>query len=992
MRHLANVIALPDREGHWEVVARTHVTLQINWRWLDDGLRIDVEAVQLNGPGLAQRQRAILAFDGIDQRQVVWGFGAPNEVIEITLSLRRRGEPSRTLLWVNVPLKTSEWFSDAIAEYQGEPAPPRPPTPDPLHDGDDDGDDDDVMIEPLPAAADLLPFLWLRPLSAREVDDATRRYTAAEDPASLPFYAQLAAIQGADSAKQKRTAAQDFRVAKSPPADSTFIADPASLPAPNNELAAMRATLLAVEGPQTLEALTEAADKLLGQPLTTFLADATSHAVRGNVWQSVAALALIGESGDGALAAQLVDMLRTLHYLSALAGNDLTLTEAPGRRELLQATPALPDSASAGSLTGIDGTPPALVGQWSVAGVGQLERVRHHLRGYAPGELAEVVNVMPRERQERHERSGFESERQRQQLDERTRNDDLSSEREAANELANIVKEVMCAEGSVSNLQDVTPKYGELSLMLSGTAAGSNARLQFDGDSAARLMQRVSEQAAQRMADRVSSQRGDVWREWRERRESQCIDNGDGARLVGVYRWVDRLMRVWLRDEGRRLVLAVQIETPAQAWIKQVAASGMVPLVAPVALPAFEVANGQGYVQVSPTNYQSWGAQYGLSDLPAPPDDKRLVSAQFDRVTIADSSRLRVPDGYELSSGTVTAALADTRFGLAVNVGGAGLPVHPDSPPVPTPVTLAVPDASTSTHVANLSVDVPAPATAWLNSQPLPASVAGLRGAVAVTVMTNAPLFGVTVDLVCTRVRWTDPQGGATVDPLLVDWQMRIYNRLLDTWKARTGEYEVQLRSRIETASAGHADQVQRDALRRQCLAILAESSATADVDRLAGLIDWPAMSWQYEATCSAGSIDMPTLPVGRALTEPASARLFRRFLEAQRATLLLPVPPCLQTELLYALQWQSCWPSLPVPRAGYPRDVPVAQSTIPLLEEQQSQQACTGEPCRTWTLRLPLPLIYLQASDELPTFDATVVPGSWRDDDEPPEYCNAAA
>jgi hypothetical protein len=987
MRYLANVAALPNRDGHWEVVARTQVTLQINWRWLDDGLRIDVEAVQLNGPGLAQRQRAILAFDGIERRQVVWGFGAPDEPIEITLSLRRRGEPPRTLLWVNVPLKTNEWYSDAIAEYHGEPAPTPTPSPDPVP-----GRDDDVMIEALPGAADLLPFLWLRPLSAREADDATRRYTAAEDPASLPFYAQLAAIKGTDSAKQKRTAAQDFRAAKNPPADSTFIADPASLPAPNNKLAGMRATLLAVEGPQTLEALTEAADEFLGQPVKTFLADATSYAVRGNVWQSVAALALIGESGDGALAAQLVDMLRTIRYLSTLANDDPALTEARGRRELLQATPALPDSASAGSLTGIDGTPSALVGRWSVAGIGQLERVRHHLRGYAAGELAEVVNVMPRERQERHERSRLESERQRQRLDECTRSDDLSSQSEAANELADIVREVMCAEGLVRNLQDVTPKYGELSLMLNGTAAGSNARLQFDSDNAARLMQRVSEQAAQKMADRVSSQRGDVWREWRERRESQCIDNGDGTRLVGIYRWVDRLMQVWLRDEGRRLVLAVLIETPAQAWIKQVAASGMVHLVAPVALPAFEIANGQGYVQVSPTNYQSWGAQYGLSDLPAPPDDKRLVSAQFDRVTIADNSQLRVPDGYELSSGTVTAALADTGFSLAVNVGGADLPVHPASSPVPDPVILAVPDASSSKQVANLSVNVPAPATAWLQSQPLPASVAGLRGAVAVTLMTNAPLFGVTVDLVCTRVRWTDPQGGATVDPLLVDWQMRIYNRLLDAWQARTRAYEVQLQSRIETASAGQADQVQRDALRRQCLAILTESSATADVERLAGLIEWSAMSWQYEATPSGESADMPARPAGRTLTEPASARLFRRFLEAQRATVLLPVQPHLQTELLYALQWQSCWPGLPVPRSDYARDVPVAQATIPLLEEQRSQQACAREQQRAWTLRLPLPLIYLQASDELPSFDAAVIPGSWRDENDPPGYCDAAA
>ncbi|QDQ79693.1 hypothetical protein [Paraburkholderia megapolitana] len=963
---------VPQGDGKWDVTARTGVLLRVVWRWQDNGQRIKLELTQLAGPGGPHHYTGTLGLGATEQRYATWAFGTNDPPVDVTLSLRHEHEGTAPLLWANVPLKTDEFYSDAIAQWKPQPTPPIPVPPEP----DEPDEPDDVLIEALPGAADLFPLLWLRPPSALELADALLRYMRVPDPSSLALYTQLAALTGPGSAAQKQQAATAFSKT-SPP----FIADLSTQPAPINRLPAIRVALLATEGPRTLDELLDEAHQLLGETVSDFLAGTVCVSAQQDAWQSVFALALVGSAAQGTLAAGLVDVLRVLHYLQALNAKNPALCAQDIRRLLLYATPALPDAVAAAPLAGTvekpaaepatpaDAPAPKVTGQWSLLGVGELELARQHLKGYASGELAEVVNLMPRERQERHERSVQSSEQQTQQREARSRIDDQTSQSDAASELADTLKEAMCTEGLVRNLSNVTPSYSNLNLLLTGSASDGSGKLKLDGSSVARLVQRMSEQAAQKVADRVSTQRRDVWREWHERRESQSIDNRDGERLVGVYRWVDRLMRVSLKPQGRRLVLALQIDAPARAWIAEVAAQGPVPLVKPTPLAAFATAEGQGYTLVTPTNYQAWGAQYGLADMPAPPADQLTVAAQINRVTVADTSLLRIPDGYAVASGTATLALASTAFSLAASVGGTTLPGDTVVPP--TAITVVVPSASSSTSVGNLTVTPPAPGTAWLGTTVFKSSdpVIGLRGAVPVTVMSDAPLFGLSVELVCQRVTLTDPVSKAVVDPLLVDWQMRVYNQLLLAWQEQTRAYDSGLAGSIESASAGQGGEVQRQVLQAACLGLLCASSATTDPQVLTGLLDWSGMSWHYDSPVAGAGPRLTDAPAASVFTEPASARLFRRFLDARVAWVLLPLLPDTQPALLYALQWQPRWPSPPLPRPDGIADVPVSGSTVAPLEEQRSKDAPAALVRPGWTLRLPLPLIYLQAGDTLPRF-----------------------
>lgn len=971
----------PDPIGSWDITARYQIALHVSWHWRDDGTSVWIEGKQRSGPGAGLEYGAQLWLDDVDKRVAEWAFGSPEQQIEVTLRLQPRALPGsqEAVLYANVPLSEQEFFNSAISAYPFKPAPPVPPKPPVPPELPSPGDD--TIVEALPGAADLLPFLWLRPPTPCEQLDARHRYMIVLDAPSLALFKQLAAISGADGAKQKREAATAFRTNTQPTPAATFIATIAMLPTNVSELLSIRGQLLAIDGPRSLQYLDERAAELLGKPVSDFLAQDAVQTARGNIWQTVATLALVGTSADAALAAQLVDLLRTFHYLDALNACDETLGKETVRHETLLATPALPDSAGAWGLSASvpaggeeDAGSADVTGRWTVLGVGELALVRHRLTGYAAGELAEVVNLMPRERQERHERSVAASETKSGSRDEHSRVDEETTQRETANELADTLKELMSAQGLVRNLTDVTPSYSNLNLMLSGSAAEGAAQLALDSNNAARLAQRMSEAAVRKLADRASRQRSEVWREWRERRASQCIDNAQGERLVGVYRWVDRLMAVWLKRQGGRIVLALQIDSPAQQWIAQVAALGPIALDEPAPLPAFATPDGQGYASITPTNYQSLGAQYGLTDLPAPPAGTIVVSAQINRATVADASLLRVPDGYVIASGTASLALADASFGVVANVGGCDLPAH--APTAPVAVTITVPAATSSKSVGAPSAMPPAPPTAWLQTTTFGGPVIGLTGRVPVTVITDAPLFGLSVELSCDRMVLTDKE--ATVDPLMVDWQMRVYNRLLDAWQVRMRAYDVELSRRIERASAGRTDEIQRETLRRESVVLLSSTRDAIGTSVWDTCIEWSSMSWQYDSPASGASPYPAHAPESRVFTECASARLFRAFLHAKAAAVLLPLKPARQTELLYALQWQANWPAPPTPLNGFAADVPVSESTVPLLEAQRTSSAQILGATPPWTLRLPLPLLYLQEGDALPTFAGSLTTNPW--------------
>ncbi|NWA03620.1 hypothetical protein [Pseudomonas gingeri] len=904
-------VEMAHRQSPWKIVARGGIELEISWI-------VGADKTSVSGQILYRNINEAYAFQlGTPAHPERWVEKKIGN-IEVTLTLDI--DPREAHLISNLPLSHDKFLNTAIGGW--------------LLDARSDGfiDEDGQSFTEMPhEAMDLPPFIWLHPLTPGERADMQLRFIRLKSPESLPLYTSLSQCT---SAAEKQAAALAF---------SGFVSDISTLPAPINRFPALRLELLAtLPGEQSLPDIWKQTELLLGEEVDHFLASADWTSSQASVWQSLFVLALTGTTQQAGLAAQLIDILRVGHFLDRLEQCDPRL-EAPGTRTLvLSAITALPDAVTT---TDLALAAPATDNAWSILGPATLKRAHQCLLGYGPGELADIVNVMPHERQEHQEQLRSYRQEHDDNDTERQSVRDQSQQTSASSDLTNALQEVMASEGVARNLSDVSPSYENLNEYLSGSWTGANAGASWTEQDRSQRIQQLTEKAARHIGDRVTRHRGHVWQQACERRRSSLIDNSGNQRLVGIYHWVDKLMQVHLADIGRRLVLEFKIKEPAQSWTEQVLQSCSPPLSEPLSLadstPAID-----SYSDVLPSNYQALGAQYGLSDMAPPPADTRRVVVTVNQMLVGDLSVLSVPKGYLGVDGQMTLALMDNQNNLTCAVAGQVESI-PGTTSTAAALTVVTPATSSSTSVGNVVITpVPMPVSQVSNVELQ--HVAGLIGAIPVTAMSAATVWGVTLEVNCKR----DTTNG---DPLLVSWQVRTYERLQQAWQRAQDDYQAALARQIASASAGHTTEIQRTTLMQGCLALLAPAPAT-DTGYLAAQLRWTEMGWHYEAQIIAED------PAGAlAITASTAEKLFTRFLQASVATARVPVAPGHEARLLFALQFPQPW-------IGDIHGTPATEGTLFLLEELLgSEPDHFARPRRHWTVRLPTSLLYLQQGAQLP-------------------------
>lgn len=931
----------------WSKSARSGFEVVVEWNCHDDGLAVSGQvrdaasaeafAFRLSvQPGEPHRTVVILTHPRIS-----------SSFVDVTLTLVR--EDHAVTLSCNLPVSERSYFNGPIGEWFVQASP--------------SAGHSDAGIDAPAEAGDLFPFVWLQPLTRRQADEMTLRFVAFPQttPSSQwPLYSSL----GQDSSSSSKiSSAQTFRKGS-----SVFATGLASLGSSVALMPQVCSQLGDLTGPMTRTELGDWLEVELGLPPGTGLADFLEsdqwQSAVPALWQSLFAIALTGTPQDATLAQQVGATLRLGQLMALLAYHMPTtppLETAHARHLALTARVVFPDvvatQAPSPSLGG-----GSAKGHWEVLGIGQLQMARHRLLGYAPGELADVVNVMPRERQEISERHLIGSQGHEQERRHGERAADLSEDHCDTSELADTVAEVMAADGLVRNMSNVTPAYDNLNLTLSGAWAGAGARAGWNSTDSARLAQRVTEHAAQRMSDRLTRRRREEWRALREQRRVQLIDNSQHDRLVGLYHWVDRVVRVQLEPLGSRMILSFELAQPAQPWLRQLSDAGAVPLRKPSALPQ-PAAQQPPYSVVSASNYQALGAQYDLQDLEPPPLPQRTVNATINRVALGDLSLLQVPDGYSVTSGSATLAVADGRHALACSVGNVALPVTTAT--AEPQLSAAVP-ACTSTSAGPALIAPPGPGVPALSTSPLTA-LAGATGAIPITVMTTAPSFAVTVQLQCALT------GAPDSSALFLEWQIRTYHRIESAWRQASEHYAAALHGRVEQAAAPHPAQTQRQELQRSCLELLAASPPTDGhlPKDYQPLLEWSQMTWQFSQQPIGKAEAWPQITPSQR-PRPVAHDSLHAFVQAQSARVLVPVTPQYEAWLLFLLQF-------PVPWAGGPADAPVTSSTVLMLEELLvPARAPDDRPAAPhWTLRVPTTLLYLQAGSDLLPREAPLLPVS---------------
>ncbi|MBW7867562.1 MAG: hypothetical protein H3C31_04460 [Brumimicrobium sp.] len=206
-------------------------------------------------------------------------------------------------------------------------------------------------------------------------------------------------------------------------------------------------------------------------------------------------------------------------------------------------------------------------------GIQEYRRVEQTLCCYVPGEVSHIENVMAREFKEKSTRNLLRTEQTTELTTETTIeniNDTTTTERnELSSEIAKLLQKDKSFDisGSVTVSKD-SKVFGSISANVS-TGYNSSSSSSLSNTEAKNFAKEKTEQALERIEQKTTERRTyKIIKEFEENNK-HGFDNRKGTKHVtGVYRWVDKIYDNELVNYGKRLVLEVEVPTPALLYKK----------------------------------------------------------------------------------------------------------------------------------------------------------------------------------------------------------------------------------------------------------------------------------------------------------------------------------------------------------------------------------------------------------------------------------------
>lgn len=200
-------------------------------------------------------------------------------------------------------------------------------------------------------------------------------------------------------------------------------------------------------------------------------------------------------------------------------------------------------------------------------GIADYNKVEQSIHGYVEGEVAHIENVMAREFKEKSTRrlrrseitETTSSETEREQLTDTTSVDRF----EMQNEVAKVI----------ANSKDFAAGVGFSASWGGGVKYGINSNANFATHNsneqstrqAVTSAKEITERALDRIVSKIKEERIEKILEEFEENNSHGFDNRKGDKhVVGVYRWVDKVMKNQIINYGKRLMFEFMIPEPAQ--------------------------------------------------------------------------------------------------------------------------------------------------------------------------------------------------------------------------------------------------------------------------------------------------------------------------------------------------------------------------------------------------------------------------------------------
>jgi len=307
-------------------------------------------------------------------------------------------------------------------------------------------------------------------------------------------------------------------------------------------------------------------------------------------------------------------------------------------------------------------------------GVADYLRVEQEVCCYVPGEVSHIENIMQGEYKERSTRrlrrqettTTFETETTTEKLRDTTTTDRHEMEQESSQ----VIQEDSSFELGVT----LSTRFGPTKLTVDSGFATSTSSTE-SNQQAVSYAQEVSTRALDRVVNRVREERINKVIEEFEENNTHGLDNRNNTEghVSGLYRWVDKIYKNQVVNYGKRLTFEFMIPEPAKFHLWALATEDT-----EIALERPEDPRENGlprHTSVTESNYAQWAAQYGVEvDVP-PPLYKRIGKAYDKNDNNTNSyakayNDLAVPEGYKATNGYVSwSILRQSGYSFSVSLG-----------------------------------------------------------------------------------------------------------------------------------------------------------------------------------------------------------------------------------------------------------------------------------------------------------------------------------
>jgi hypothetical protein len=721
----------------------------------------------------------------------------------------------------------------------------------------------------------------------------------------------------------------------------------------------------------------------------------TLHGVLGDTWSrlvdSLSAALLLPHEGELAqrlnrllLVAGLIER-RSLYRRTLAVGEIVLLLTF---RTILLPDPPFPQAV-----------PPDQVKLVRQTTTSDLFVVRREWRGYVADEIADIRNVLAKEKNDTRFIRIDESEvvtTTEQSSSSTSETSSESSDESSFNEHTNRELDLdIKANGQVN----VSAQYSSVKLDVS---AGFSAdfSLKDATDRATQIAKKAIARAATKVETQTREQQTRRTLARTELRERHGLDNTTDAHVRGVYRWVKRIDRFQVWRYPDRLQLEFEIPEPGRYLLKQLrdppARAGT------VGKPPVFVIPSEGFTRA---NYLAQAAIYGATGLPEPPQLTTAASGAIPLMSkdggteptsplwnppvLSQAIEIAVPPGYEVTSVQVNieATPMHAKWGRELT-GHTGFDIQEAYHTISATVVIGdqvvfVKQAGTDTNNRNAVMWTPTAGEMVMYLDAFLHSTSGeltLGTPVTVKLPVSASLVGaysgnVGIELTCDLTAQAE---GAWVQGVY-DSLRAAYDTWLREWRAEeatAGRPPVL----AERSPARHAEMIQVE-LRRHVIAwMLGESpfrgrpavqiqtmppppDVTPDIDVPAAIrsastiqfleqcLEWTNLAWVAYPYYWADRDRWPDL-MGLETVDPALGS----FLRAGSVRVVVPARPGFSSAVLHWLTFRQPWlggSCPPVP--GQPMYISVAREI-----QDQLMPPPDGEPGESWEVALPTTLQWL--------------------------------